>query len=175
MSSIDLQVNSILNGKQTIVIDSSKRSAGTSENFTYTLPNIIKNVKNVRPVEIILSNKLYNITGATNLLEIRRAGSDIAIGIPAGNYDINELIDTLNQVWNGQNITFIYTPATLKVRIEDSTGIPFQLTANSTILQTIGFTVNYNLSAINIQHESDSVVTLQNAYDILNVHLNIVR
>jgi hypothetical protein len=125
MSSIDIQVNAILNRKQTVVVDSSRRTSGASENFTFTLPEIIKNVKNIRPVEVIMSNKLYNITGQTNLLEIYRDGVNIAIAIPSGNYDIDSLMLALNTIWNPQNISFTYTPATLKVRVEDTMGIPF--------------------------------------------------
>ena len=64
-----------------------------------------------------MTNSVYNVTGVNNVFAITRAGIDLAIGIPAGSYTIEELIDELNTAWNASNVEFTYDSKTLKVTI----------------------------------------------------------
>lgn len=71
-STLAEKVSIKLTGKAYIVVDSSKRVSGTAENFIFTLPTLYQNVKSIKPVYIIISNNIYNITAVTNLLTIIR-------------------------------------------------------------------------------------------------------
>ena len=117
MTQIQQRVETLLNGKQYLVIDSSKRVTGTAEDFIINLPNILTNVKSVQPRYAIMTNSVYNVTGVNNVFAITRTGVDVVIGISAGSYTIEELIDELNTVWNPTNIEFTYDAKTLKVTI----------------------------------------------------------
>jgi hypothetical protein len=88
-----------------------------AENFTFTLPTLLKNVKSVRPVYAIISNCVYNITNTNNIFSIERGGLVISLGIPAGTYSIDQLILTLNGVWLPENLQFAYDSGTLKVTV----------------------------------------------------------
>lgn len=49
-------------------------------------------VKSVVPLEIIFPNNVYNITQNGNVLTLVKLGNPIAIGIPSGNYSIQDII-----------------------------------------------------------------------------------
>lgn len=51
-----------------------------------------------------MTNSVYNVTGVNNVFSITRAGVELSIGISAGSYTIEELIDELNNVWNASNL-----------------------------------------------------------------------
>ena len=87
--SVQARVEQLISGKTHIVIDSARRSSGVAENFTFTLPTLLKNVKSVRPVYAIISNCVYNITNTNNIFSIDRGGLIISLGIPAGTYSID--------------------------------------------------------------------------------------
>ena len=66
MSNVVKRVNTLLNGKSYIIIDSSYRVSGTAESFLFMLPDLISNVKSVKPIYTIMSNNVYNITQLSN-------------------------------------------------------------------------------------------------------------
>ena len=102
--SVQQRVEQLISGKQHIVIDSARRTSGVAENFTFTLPTLLKNIKSVRPVYAIISNCVYNVTNTNNIFSINRAGLVHSLGIPAGTYTIENLISTLNGVWLPESI-----------------------------------------------------------------------
>ena len=115
--SVQQRVEQLISGKSHVVIDSARRSSGVAENFTFTLPTLLRNVKSVRPLYAIISNCVYNVTNTNNIFSINRGGPIVSLGIPAGTYNINQLIDTLNGAWEVENIQFAYDSGTLKVTV----------------------------------------------------------
>lgn len=173
--SIQERVEQLVNGKTYLIIDSAKRTSGTAENFTYTLPTLIKNVKSVRPVYTIISNCVYNITNTNNIFSVTRGGLTVSLGIPAGTYTIEQLITTLNGVWLPEDIQFAYDSGTLKVSVQEMNALPFKINRLlSTMSGALGFTGAFNYDSEQITHTSNSVVKLSNLYDFVHISIDIV-
>lgn len=170
------RIEQLINNKTYLLIDSSKRTSGTAEQFLYTLPDLVTGVKSIRPVYCILSNSAYNIGSQQNTFSIDRSGLTLTQAIPVGTYSEANLIDALNLIWNPLNIDFSYDPNTLKVTILDTTSTPFKLNKElCTVRTALGFTASYEYNSEQIQHDSDSIVRLSNVYDWINVNIDVVQ
>jgi len=173
--SVQARVEQLISGKTHIVVDSAKRTSGVAENFVFTLPTLLRNVKSVRPVYTIISNCVYNITNTNNIFSINRGGLIISLGIPAGTYNIGQLIITLNSVWLPEDIQFAYDSGTLKVSVQEMNALPFKIDKFTCSMSgALGFTSQFNYQSEQITHTSNSVVKLNNLYDFVHINIDIV-
>ena len=88
MDSLQL-VNRKVKKQEFLTIDSSKRSSGIPEDFVYTLPVLFKDVKAIYPLQVLISNNIYNLTIYSNSFSVNREGTIITKELPVGNYDID--------------------------------------------------------------------------------------
>ena len=147
-----------------------------AENFTFTLPTLLRNVKSVRPLYAIISNCVYNVTNTNNIFSINRSGPIVSLGIPAGTYNITQLINTLNGAWEVENIQFAYDSGTLKVTVQNMDALPFKIHKPlCTMSAVLGFTTQFNYDSEQITHTSNSVVKLNNLYDFVHINVDIVQ
>ena len=97
-----------------IFVSSEQRYSGTLSNFTFNLPQQI-HAKQIELRYIALSNTFYNVrTGVNDLIPLN--GGDITL--PAGNYNIDELITELIT----QGMPASYNSVTMRIEF----GVPQQ-------------------------------------------------
>jgi len=126
---------------------SSAERINTSDpvsNFRVSINNdsILQKINMIAVKEVTIPNTQYNIRSTNNILNLYYEG-DHLFTIPQGQYTINSLITTLNNIQS--SVTFIQDPLTLKIGVKNN-GYDYVL-ANTTnsIIKTLGGENLYNV------------------------------
>jgi hypothetical protein len=134
---------------RTLNVDTRFRSfpqTSTSTNFTYHLPNPLKNIIRLRLVSYEIPNAEYTFTNKKSNCSflINDAYGTHQIQISAGNYTIQELLETIQlQLSSLQGEYVIALTAGKKIKIEAA--INFKLDFSYSSLRTTNWGLGYNL------------------------------
>jgi len=142
-----------------VVLDSSKRTSGTDENFSTTLIRPIKHIKKVLLTDLNFPLSYYNININNDTLEYEQPPDPIIhiASISIGNYDGTTLASAIevamNAITSGFTVSFDATTYKFTFTHIDV----FILKNTSTIWPLLGFNAEDTLTI----HISDKVVNLQ--------------
>lgn len=146
------------------IIDSKKRTSGSSHDFTIEFQDAIKNAKKATLEMVQIPSTFYNVRQNYNIIQFNEGGGVLNAIIPDGNYTISDLqteIKTQMEAVGALTYTVTYSNITMKLTILGSGAFEL-LNSNTTnkLYVMLGYDAVDTGSAVS--HTSVNVVNLAN-------------
>lgn len=147
--------------KDTILIKSIDRQAGTSSNFTTFSSLIIEGTYILK--YCVIPNTIFNVNESNRRFKLVRGASTYSLQLPVGNYNPDSFVAMLSagmssiDVANPYAVT--YDPATYAITINNTAFNSFGLVLPSVAVRSL-FGISVETTAINSSITGDSVINL---------------